>query len=74
MAVQEIQAGKNGPYRMACGVVILIDENGKATRIERPRISLCRCGHSKTKPLCDGTHRTIGFEAEEATLRWAEQE
>ncbi|MCI4343012.1 MAG: CDGSH iron-sulfur domain-containing protein [Thermoplasmata archaeon] len=24
---------------------------------------LCRCGQSKTKPMCDGTHRTCGFRA-----------
>jgi CDGSH-type Zn-finger protein len=23
----------------------------------RNRVTLCRCGHSKTKPLCDGRHR-----------------
>ena len=73
MPVVEIQAGKNGPYRMAAGVVIMIDENGNETRLERPRISLCRCGHSKTKPICDGTHKTIGFQADEVILRWVDQ-
>jgi CDGSH-type Zn-finger protein len=28
------------------------------------RLTLCRCGDSKRKPLCDGTHRNTGFEAE----------
>jgi CDGSH-type Zn-finger protein len=27
----------------------------------RNRVTLCRCGHSENKPLCDGTHRRIGF-------------
>jgi CDGSH-type Zn-finger protein len=28
----------------------------------RNRVTLCRCGHSSNKPLCDGTHRMIGFQ------------
>ena len=27
----------------------------------RNRTTLCRCGRSKVKPLCDGTHREVGF-------------
>lgn len=27
----------------------------------RNRVTLCRCGRSENKPLCDGTHRTIDF-------------
>jgi len=27
----------------------------------RNRVTLCRCGQSKNKPLCDGTHRTVAF-------------
>ena len=39
----------------------LIDADGKA--VETPRVSsLCRCGESKFKPLCDGTHATVGFD------------
>ena len=25
------------------------------------RVTLCRCGQSANKPLCDGTHATAGF-------------
>lgn len=28
------------------------------------RLFLCRCGSSATKPLCDGTHKRVGFEAD----------
>ncbi len=27
----------------------------------RNRVTLCRCGHSSEKPLCDGTHRAMGI-------------
>lgn len=27
----------------------------------RNRVTLCGCGHSGTKPLCDGTHRRMGI-------------
>ena len=27
----------------------------------RNRVTLCRCGQSQIKPLCDGTHREIDF-------------
>lgn len=26
------------------------------------KTSFCGCGHSKNKPYCDGTHKTIGQE------------
>jgi CDGSH-type Zn-finger protein len=27
----------------------------------RNRVTLCRCGASQNKPLCDGTHASIKF-------------
>ena len=73
MAVTEIRAGKNGPYRMDGGVVVSVDAAGNETVVEKPRISLCRCGQSNSKPFCDGTHKTCGFVADELTVRWSSE-
>lgn len=28
-------------------------------------VALCRCGETKNRPFCDGTHKTCGFQAAE---------
>jgi CDGSH-type Zn-finger protein len=44
----------------------LIDSTGQPIDISgETKIWLCRCGASKTKPFCDGSHETIGFQAAE---------
>jgi CDGSH-type Zn-finger protein len=41
----------------------LVGSNGKT--ISTPRVnSLCRCGESKFKPHCDGSHAQVGFVGE----------
>ncbi len=50
------------------GLKNLFDADGNAIEMEKDVIALCRCGESKNKPFCDGTHREIGFTgANEAT-------
>jgi CDGSH-type Zn-finger protein len=48
-----------GPFR-------LVDQDGREIEVERSTIALCRCGRSKLRPLCDGTHKQAGFRAPSA--------
>lgn len=49
----------NGPY-FVLGNVKLVDLEGNPIPYEG-RLALCRCGHSTSKPICDGTHRNVRF-------------
>ncbi|GAA1587415.1 CDGSH iron-sulfur domain-containing protein [Kribbella sancticallisti] len=51
------------------GDVPVVRADGKPLET-RNRMTLCRCGHSANKPLCDGTHRTIGFHDENNQTDW----
>lgn len=57
----EIAPVDNGPLFVSGGIPIVMTD-GEQMAI-RNRVTLCRCGASKNKPLCDGTHAEIGFEA-----------
>jgi CDGSH-type Zn-finger protein len=50
-----ITAYRSGPY-LVRGPVRVIDEDGNELTIRRAIVPLCRCGRSRTKPLCDGSH------------------
>ena len=51
----------NGPYLIQGGVTLL-DGEGNPCQV-RDTIALCRCGHSSTKPFCDGSHEHVNFAA-----------
>jgi CDGSH-type Zn-finger protein len=52
----------NGSIRVT-GTVDFVDADGNLIETKTD-FSLCRCGHSKEKPMCDGSHREAGFQAE----------
>ena len=45
-----------GPFRLQ-------DQDGNEIVVDRETVALCRCGKSRMRPLCDGTHRLIRFKA-----------
>lgn len=56
-----IRIQPNGPY-IITGPVTIEDAEGNIITVGEGRyIKLCRCGHSATKPYCDGTHRRVDF-------------
>ena len=57
----EISPAANGPMLMR-GPVKILCSDGAST--EGASCAFCRCGGSSNKPFCDGTHNSIGFEAD----------
>ncbi len=56
-----IRTQPNGPY-IVTGPLTLEDAEGDIVTVPEGRtVKLCRCGHSATKPYCDGTHRRVDF-------------
>ena len=67
MAYVTVKALKDGPYEVA-GEAKILDYTGKGyAESAIDPLYLCRCGASKNKPFCDGSHEEIGFESEERT-------
>ncbi len=58
---------KNAPFEVS-GDVELSDENG-STPQTGDHYALCRCGGSKNKPFCDGSHWYNGFSDEKDPCR-----
>ncbi len=49
----------NGPYAVTGGIELMGVKLGDGASAEH--YTLCRCGASKNKPFCDGSHWEVGF-------------
>jgi len=56
---------EDGPYLIR-GPFKLTDADGNEIDPGRKTVALCRCGHSKIKPFCDGMHKTSRFQSPSA--------
>jgi CDGSH-type Zn-finger protein len=45
-----------GPFR-------LLDQDGREIQVTRETVALCRCGKSRIRPFCDGSHKLVRFRA-----------
>ena len=71
IAVTEEENGIAGPLWVTGGIPVR-RADGRPFET-RNRVTLCRCGQSEAKPLCDGTHRVIGFRESAAAHQEAGQ-
>jgi CDGSH-type Zn-finger protein len=80
-AAPKIKVSKNGPYLVSGGIpltqqVSVPDVAGDPCEWRtdkeypsRKKYALCRCGESKTRPFCDGTHTKVDFDGTETASR-----
>jgi CDGSH-type Zn-finger protein len=77
----KVVVSKNGPYLVTGSVplakqTIVSDKDGGSQAWKesdaypvQASYALCRCGHSKTKPFCDGSHSKMKFDGTETASR-----
>jgi CDGSH-type Zn-finger protein len=65
-----IRCRENGPLVLPPNFK-LVDHQGNEFELPQGKdmIALCRCGQSRTKPFCDGSHRQCGFRAAETAQK-----
>ena len=78
---RRIKVVKDGPYLVSGKIplakeIIVSDKRGTPIRWEKGEkypdketYALCRCGRSKNRPYCDGTHAKVGFDGTETASR-----
>lgn len=57
--IEDPEKGCSGPVWLRGGVQVIGSDGFRYER--RNRVTLCRCGASRNKPFCDGTHAAVNF-------------
>jgi len=58
----KVAAAPNGPLLFTGSLEICSGTGRTLNRVTEA--ALCRCGHSASKPYCDGSHARVGFVAD----------
>jgi CDGSH-type Zn-finger protein len=65
--IEDPEKKASGPIWLKGGIPL---ESSSGTRYEtRNRVTLCRCGESRNKPFCDGSHCESGFDDGDESIR-----
>lgn len=67
MAEASVCPTENGPYHVKGGFRIVLSDGTELDAGEETW--LCRCGNSRTKPFCDGSHKQAGFASANQEMR-----
>jgi CDGSH-type Zn-finger protein len=59
--VTQIAVEKDGPYNCEGQITLIDDQDSDVLLPPADHFTLCRCGGSKKKPICDGSHKDNGF-------------
>lgn len=59
MSACTIELRRDGPI-VVRGATHFLDSQGKELPLQEA-LFLCRCGRSGAKPMCDGTHKRVGW-------------
>ncbi len=62
-----VRIAEDGPYNVEGSIELLVGE--ELQPVNKQRYALCRCGVSKNKPYCDGSHYEAEF-SDAAEKRW----
>jgi CDGSH-type Zn-finger protein len=58
--VTEITPYRDGPL-LVRGPFRIVDQDGNEIETGPGTVALCRCGKSRLRPFCDGTHTLVRF-------------
>jgi CDGSH-type Zn-finger protein len=63
MAATKLTVRNDGSVKVE-GDFEIVDQEGRQFGLGgRVNAALCRCGHSQSKPFCDGSHKKINFQS-----------